>query len=563
MNILSFFKSRSLRFKILAGFLLSLLPMLAIMGISYSSARSSALGSSQRLMNLITSNGAKEINDFIKTQEFKFIDWTQEDLFGMAIEFKTSEDMQSYFKSFLQGQKGFSLLMLTDKQGKVLQAEAGEHIKNAGSETFQGHTVKEVSQIGKKSVRSATFVKNDFMKQLGQKSAITYLFSFKTHGSGGNHNGYFLAYLDWSILQDEVEAVCGEMLTNGFDNAQVTILDTAFGTMYAHSNQEMIDTGLEMTGSLKSWLNGSKNGEISKVNLGKEIDFVTFVSLPSAAELFEGNVAVQGGSNLNFTVLVPENDVMAGVRKILLTSGGVAGGGGILIVLIALLVAYQITGPLNIIIEGLKEGAGQVTASSGQIATASQSLDKGSGEQASSLEETSSALEEMSSMTKQNADNANQADNLMKEANLVIGKANDSMAQLTESMSEISAASEETSKIIKTIDEIAFQTNLLALNAAVEAARAGEAGAGFAVVADEVRNLAMRAADAANNTAELIEGTVKKTKDGTELVVKTNDDFTEVATSAAKVGELVGEIAAASNEQSRGIEQVNTAVIDC
>ena len=127
-------------------------------------------------------------------------------------------------------------------------------------------------------------------------------------------------------------------------------------------------------------------------------------------------------------------------------------------------------------------------------------------------------------------------------------------------MSEISKASEETSKIIKTIDEIAFQTNLLALNAAVEAARAGEAGAGFAVVADEVRNLAMRAADAARNTASLIEQTVKKVGDGSTLVARTNEAFGEVAEAAAKVGDLVAEISAASQEQAQGIEQVNKAV---
>jgi methyl-accepting chemotaxis protein len=168
----------------------------------------------------------------------------------------------------------------------------------------------------------------------------------------------------------------------------------------------------------------------------------------------------------------------------------------------------------------------------------------------------------MSSMTKQNADNANQADNLMKEANQVVGRANNSMIELTQSMEDISKASEETSKIIKTIDEIAFQTNLLALNAAVEAARAGEAGAGFAVVANEVRNLAMRAADAAKNTADLIEGTVKKVKDGGDLVATTNEAFTEVATSSTKVGDLVAEIAAASNEQAQGIEQVNKVVVE-
>src|SRR5690606_23057713 len=120
---------------------------------------------------------------------------------------------------------------------------------------------------------------------------------------------------------------------------------------------------------------------------------------------------------------------------------------------------------------------------------------------------------------------ATQADTLMKEANRVIAKSNESMEELTGAMEDISKTSEETQKIIRTIDEIAFQTNLLALNAAVEAARAGEAGAGFAVVADEVRNLAMRAADAAKNTTALIEGSVKKIKEGSELVGVTNKAF--------------------------------------
>jgi methyl-accepting chemotaxis protein len=246
-------------------------------------------------------------------------------------------------------------------------------------------------------------------------------------------------------------------------------------------------------------------------------------------------------------------------RVIIGTVGAIALFAGILL---AFFITRSITRPINRVIAGLNEGAEQVASASGQVSSASQGLAEGSSEQAASIEETSSSLEEMSSMTRQNADNAGQADNLMKEADQVVGKANDSMTDLTTSMEEISKASEETSKIIKTIDEIAFQTNLLALNAAVEAARAGEAGAGFAVVADEVRNLAMRAADAARNTADLIEGTVKKVHEGGELVATTNEAFTEVAESASKVGELVGEIAAASNEQAEGIEQVNKAVVE-
>jgi len=231
-------------------------------------------------------------------------------------------------------------------------------------------------------------------------------------------------------------------------------------------------------------------------------------------------------------------------------------------IILAFFAVRSITKPLNRSISSLNEGAEQVASASGQVSSSSQQLAAGTSEQAASIEETSASLEEMSSMTKQNADNAGQADGLMKEAADVVTTANDSMGRLTTSMADISKASEETSKIIKTIDEIAFQTNLLALNAAVEAARAGEAGAGFAVVADEVRNLAMRAADAAKDTAVLIEDTVKKIGEGSKLVDTTNDAFSQVYESAAKVGELVSEIAAASGEQADGIEQVNRAVVE-
>jgi methyl-accepting chemotaxis protein len=231
-------------------------------------------------------------------------------------------------------------------------------------------------------------------------------------------------------------------------------------------------------------------------------------------------------------------------------------------VLAAFFITRSITKPVNRIISGLNEGSDQVASASGQVSSASQSMAEGASEQAASIEETSSSMEEMASMTKNNAENAGTADGLMKEANQVVATANDSMERLTVSMKDISQASEETSKIIKTIDEIAFQTNLLALNAAVEAARAGEAGAGFAVVAEEVRNLAMRSAEAAKNTAQLIEGTVKKVNDGSQLVTTTNDAFTKVAQSTAKVGDLIAEISAASREQSGGIDQVNIAITE-
>ena len=237
---------------------------------------------------------------------------------------------------------------------------------------------------------------------------------------------------------------------------------------------------------------------------------------------------------------------------------------GSLAVAIGIVLAYFLARGIVVVLTRLStqlgEGADQVASASSQVSAASQSLAEGASEQAASIEETSSSIEEMAAMTQQNAGNANQANGLMADTNQVVAQANASMDELTLSMAEISQAGEETQKIVKTIDEIAFQTNLLALNAAVEAARAGEAGAGFAVVADEVRNLAMRAAEAAKDTAALIEGTVKKVGDGSALVKRTNDAFTKVAESAAKVGDLVDEISAASGEQAHGIDQVNTAI---
>ena len=239
--------------------------------------------------------------------------------------------------------------------------------------------------------------------------------------------------------------------------------------------------------------------------------------------------------------------------------------GFILIAIVGVTGFFQgaaIANPIQKIIIKLYESGERTASASGQISSSSHSLAEGASEQAASIEETSASLEEISSMTKQNAENAQQADNLMQEANEVVSEAGASMTDLTESMEEMTKASEETRKVIKTIDEIAFQTNLLALNAAVEAARAGEAGAGFAVVSEEVRNLALRSAEAAKNTADLIDGTVNRIIKGSELVVTTNEAFKNVDQSTSRMGKLVGQIAVGSNEQSHGINQINTAVAE-
>ncbi|MDM7994895.1 MAG: methyl-accepting chemotaxis protein [Acidobacteriota bacterium] len=205
-------------------------------------------------------------------------------------------------------------------------------------------------------------------------------------------------------------------------------------------------------------------------------------------------------------------------------------------------------------------GSEQVASASGQISASSQSLSQSSSEQASSLEEVASSLQEMSSMTRQNTSNAKEAQRLSEAARNSTIKGVESMKRLSDAVDQIKESSDATAKIVKTIDEIAFQTNLLALNAAVEAARAGDAGKGFAVVAEEVRNLAMRSADAAKNTAGLIEESVRKAEGGVAINQEVLKNLHEINEHSDKVTEVMAEIASASEQQNQGIEQINKAV---
>ncbi len=234
--------------------------------------------------------------------------------------------------------------------------------------------------------------------------------------------------------------------------------------------------------------------------------------------------------------------------------------------LIVFISSYFVSGfiarPIRRVIRGLTDGSARLFSASAEIAAGASSLSEGSSEQAASIQEISTSLEEMASMTQQNAENTEHAETLMISATHQAEEAACFMGQLTASMNEIFAASHKTSGILKSIDEIAFKTNLLALNAAIEAARAGEAGAGFSVVADEVRNLAAQSADAAKNTAVLIETTLKSVNEGSEFAVKTEHSFSKVAESIVNIGQIFTSITSASQEQARGIEQINVAVVE-
>jgi len=215
---------------------------------------------------------------------------------------------------------------------------------------------------------------------------------------------------------------------------------------------------------------------------------------------------------------------------------------------------------LNEIMSEIQGAGEQIDSGASQVSDSSQSLSQGATEQASSLEEISSSLQEVASQTRRNADDALQASKMTEQIQQDAESSNNQMNLLSTAMTDINDASQNISKIIKVIDEIAFQTNLLALNAAVEAARAGQHGKGFAVVAEEVRNLAARSAKAAQETTQLIEGSVAKANTGSKIAERTAESLAKIVSGITEATDLASEIANASNEQAQGISQISIGV---
>jgi len=213
-------------------------------------------------------------------------------------------------------------------------------------------------------------------------------------------------------------------------------------------------------------------------------------------------------------------------------------------------------------ISELGQGADELTKAAAQVSTASQELAQGASEQAAAIEETSASSQEIATTTHASADSSKTAAGMMEQTRQDVTHANATLDRMLGSMKEITASSEKISKIIRVIDDIAFQTNILALNAAVEAARAGESGMGFAVVSDEVRNLAQRSAQAAKDTAGLIEESINKSGEGRQSLDEVAGAIHRLTENTAKVKALVDQVSATSLEQSHGLGQISKAVAE-
>nr|MBN2278562.1 methyl-accepting chemotaxis protein [candidate division Zixibacteria bacterium] len=559
MKLFRFWTNSGLRFKIMTGVLISLLPILAIVVVAYNFNRTASIEGSDNLMVLMDKNGAKDINSYLSDQAMTFREWVADDIFGLAIEFNTLNEVKGSFASMLERAPAFSHLLITDKSGKVLVSEVNSKI--SGSVTsYDGQRVDQVENLLNKDIINVTQVPSSTKGENGADYPSTFMFSYQAKNSSGDVNGFFLAYLDWDRLQSQVNLMSSEAVANGFPRAKVVICDNKTRLLWSHSDREFIGKTMKGSEEFWQWMKNGNSLNAITFDMDDGSEYVVYDYLHDNHTLVGENSENIGNTELCLAFLIPENDILGKAKNALWISLVFAVCGILIGILIAFLLDRSIARPIKLSIGQLSDGANQVSSASEEVAGASQSLANGASEQASSLEESSSSLEEIASMTRQNTDSARNANNLASDTSKAAGRGTQAIEAMSRAMQEIKKSSDDTAKIIKVIDEIAFQTNLLALNAAVEAARAGEAGKGFAVVAEEVRNLAQRSADAAKNTSILIEGSQRNADNGVEVTGDLIAIFDEITDSITKITGHIGKLSSASEEQAKGIDQINSAV---
>jgi len=384
MSLLGGWRSKSLRFKIISGVMVSLLPILAIVFVSYSFNRTAAIESSGNLMVLMDKNGTKDINTFFMEQTKTFRKWTEDDVYGLAIEYNTLDLLGMAFTTMLDKSHGFSLIMLTDDNGKVLVSANQLQGKNVLLDNFIGNKVPEAVKNLAKSTSKVDLVANRFLGELGDSSPRTLMYSYPVKNSSGISIGMLVAYLNWTEVQKQVADISKETIAQGFPGARVAVIDMDENIFLAHSISDEAGTNLKTDEPFGKWLSDGNDLKPNVFEYEGEPHYVTYARFNNNQALLDGaeNIS-QEKSDICLALFVPEDDILGKVRDSLWISLSFALAGLFLALFVAYILNKSITKPIEQLIQALYHGANRVDSASTQISSSSQSLASGASEQAS------------------------------------------------------------------------------------------------------------------------------------------------------------------------------------
>ncbi len=466
----------------------------------------------------------------------------------------------------------YHVTLLVDLEGRVIAVNSADakgrpvdtaffyekNFKNAGwfRDALAGDYLSTEALTG--TVVEDLHVDED-VRRVGVADGLTLGYTAPVRDTEGNVIAVWKNYADFQLVRDIVKTGHANLEARGFNTAQLTLVDRSGRVLTEVENGEETISATANVNLVAAGFEPAKKAAAGEDGAGRSYN-EAHNSWQSTGWANSDGALGYGGLDWSLLVRVDEAESLAQMHGVRMQAGTTIGISALLLVLVAWFTSRSITRPIQTIVNTLTQGAETGASAAEQLSASSQSLAQGASEQAASLEETSSSLEEISSMTTRNAETAQQAAVTSRAAREAADRGHQAMGKLNTAISEIRASADNTARIIKTIDEIAFQTNLLALNAAVEAARAGEAGKGFAVVAAEVRNLAMRCADAARSTTDLISQGVAAAQAGVTLAAETGKVLDDLRQSGDQVREMVEEIASASSQQDEGLRQITGAV---
>jgi len=407
---------------------------------------------------------------------------------------------------------------------------------------------------------------DDAVKRACGGEGLAVGFSAPIKDDAGNVIGVWHNLAKFSLVEEIVQTAYADLKLQGLEHAQLTLINRAGQVIldYDPSAQGNTDVQHDMATLLHENLLQSGFAAAQALQSKDAGDCIS-MDLKHHKKQVVGYARTRGAlgyPGLGWATLMrmDEKEAMAGIWAIRRGVISVLLLSAVALAVCAWLLARSLARPLQHNVEGISLTAEQVSTVAEQVAASSQSLAQSSTENAASLEETSASMSEMNSMTQRNAENAQEAASYMNEVHRQVEQSRQALESMISAMRAISESSSKVSRIIKTIDEIAFQTNILALNAAVEAARAGDAGMGFAVVADEVRNLAQRSAEAAKSTSQLIAESIENAEQGGSQVDQVTNAISGITDSVNRVKVLIEEVSMASRQQSQGFEQIASAV---